>query len=54
MHSVLEQRKQLQKQYISVEKTDLFYDSMGLCGNFTVIFGVKVSFKEEYIIFIFL
>ena len=54
MHSVLEQRKQLQKQYISVGKTDLFYNSMGLCGNFTVILGVKVSFKEEYIIFIFL
>ena len=35
MHSVLEQRKQWQKQYISVGKTDLFYNSMGLCGNFT-------------------
>ena len=23
------------KQYISVGKTDLFYNSMGLCGNFT-------------------
>ena len=34
MHSVLEQRKQWQKQYISVGKTDLFYNSMGLCGNF--------------------
>ena len=31
MHSILEQRKQ----YISVGKTDLFYNSMGLCGNFT-------------------
>ena len=37
MHSVLEQRKQWQKQYISVGKTDLFYNSMGLCGNFTFL-----------------
>ena len=37
MHSVLEQRKQWQKQYISIGKTDLFYNSMGLCGNFTLI-----------------
>ena len=37
MHSVLEQRKQWQKQYISVGKTDLFYNSMGLCGNFTLV-----------------
>ena len=35
MHSVLEQRKQWQKQYISVGKTDLFYNSMGLSRNFT-------------------
>ena len=35
MHSVLEQRKKWQKQYISTGKTDLFYNSMGLCGNFT-------------------
>ena len=35
MHSVLEWRKQWQKQYISIGKTDLFYNSMGLCGNFT-------------------
>ena len=36
MHSVLEQRKQWQKQYISIGKTDLFYNNMGLCGNFTI------------------
>ena len=36
MHSVLEQRKQWQKQYISIGKTDLFYNGMGLCGNFTL------------------
>ena len=35
MHSVLDQRKQWRKQYISIGKTDLFYNSMGLCGNFT-------------------
>ena len=35
LHSVLEQRKQWQKQYISIGKTDLFYNSKGLCGNFT-------------------
>ena len=42
MHSVLEQRKQWQKQYISVGKTDLFYNSIGLCGNFT-----KGSYKTR-------
>ena len=26
--------KQWQKQYIAIGKTDLFYKSMGLCGNF--------------------
>ena len=31
MHSVLEQRKQ----YISIGRTDLFYNSTELCGNFT-------------------
>ena len=36
MHSVLEQRKQWQKQYISIGKTDLFYNGMGLCRNFTI------------------
>ena len=35
MHSVLGQRKQWQKQYIAIGKTDLFYNSMGLWGNFT-------------------
>ena len=39
MHSVLEKRKQWQKQYISIGKTDLFYNSMGLCGNFTFNFS---------------
>ena len=42
MHSVLEQRKQWQKQYISIGKTDLFYNSIGLCGNFT-----KGSYKTR-------
>ena len=37
IHSVLEQRKQWQKQYIAIGKTDLFYNSMGLCGIFTQI-----------------
>ena len=46
MHSVLEQRKQWQKQYISVGKTDLFYNSMGLCGNFTK----KVKFPHSPIL----
>ena len=45
MHSVLEQRKQWQKQYISVGKTDLFYNSMGLCGNFTMVFSPRVYFE---------
>ena len=35
MHSVLEQRKQWQKQYIYIGKTDLFCNSMELYGNFT-------------------
>ena len=35
MHSVLEKRKQGLKQYIAIGKTNLFYSSMGLCGNFT-------------------
>ena len=34
-HSVLGLRKQWQKQYIAIGKTDLFYKGMGLCGNFT-------------------
>ena len=25
----------MKKQYIAIGKTDLFYNSMGLCGNFT-------------------
>ena len=25
-----------QKQYIAIGKTDLLYNSMGLCGNFTL------------------
>ena len=28
-------RENNKKQYISIGKTDLFYNSMGLCGNFT-------------------
>ena len=24
------------KRYITIEKTDLFYNSMGLCGRFTI------------------
>ena len=40
MHSILEQRKQWQKQYISIRKTDLFYNSMRLCGNFTTIASI--------------
>ena len=35
MYSVLGWRKQWQKQYIAIGKTDLFYNSMGLCGSFT-------------------
>ena len=35
MHSVLGLRKQWQKQYIVLGKTDLFNNSIGLCGNFT-------------------
>ena len=35
MHSVLGYRKQWQKQYIAIRKTDLFYNSMGLWGNVT-------------------
>ena len=27
--------KTMTKQYIAIGKTDLFYNSMGLCGNFT-------------------
>ena len=47
LHSVLEQRKQWQKQYISIGKTDLFYNSTGLCGNLTpqnTSVGVNTTF----------
>ena len=47
MHSVLEQRKQWQKQYISIGKTDLFYNGMGLCGNFTDNFYERVQEMEK-------
>ena len=29
--------KTMTKQYIAIGKTDLLYNSMGLCGNFTPI-----------------
>ena len=41
LHSVLGQRKHWQKQYVAIGKTDLFYNSMGLCGNFTDQLGRK-------------
>ena len=31
----LDREKQWPKKYIAIEKTDLFYKSMGLCENFT-------------------
>ena len=43
MHSVLGYRKQWQKQYIAIGKTDLFYNSMGLCGNFTTLTNLEES-----------
>ena len=49
MHSVLEQRKQWQKQYISVGKTDLSYNSMGLWGNFT-FFYLLVTFVDKNVL----
>ena len=48
MHSVLEQRKQWQKQYISIGKTDLFYNSMGLRGNFTVDFCTEIFYARLF------
>ena len=30
--------KTMTKQYIAIVKTDLFYNSVGLCKNFTFIF----------------
>ena len=50
MHSVLGKRKQWQKQYIAIEKTDLFYSSMGLCGNFTS-FG-KIFAQNKFYLFL--
>ena len=47
MHSVLEYRKQRQKQYIAIGKTDLLYNSKWLCGNFTkffVVFHVNINY----------
>ena len=35
MHSVLGYKKR-QKQYMAIGKTDLFNNSIGLCGNFTI------------------
>ena len=32
---LLDRKNQRQKQYIAIGKTDLFYNSMGLCENFT-------------------
>ena len=49
MHSVLEQRKQWQKQYISVGKTDLSYNSMGLCRNFT-FFYLLITFVDKNVL----
>ena len=34
--------KTMTKQYIAIRKTDLFYSSMGLCGNFTK-FAKKIN-----------
>ena len=42
-HSVLEQSKQWQIQYIAIGKTDLFNNSMGLCGNF-----IQLNKSSEY------
>ena len=36
--------KTMTKQYIAIGKTDLFYNSMGLCGNFT--FNCFTIFKS--------
>ena len=32
------------KQYIAIRKTDLFYSSMGLCGNFTKFAKKSISY----------
>ena len=56
MHSVLEQRKQWQKQYISIGKTDLFYNSTGLCGNLTpqnTSVGVNTTFSFFSVLILF-
>ena len=36
-------RENNEKQYISIGKTDLFYNSMGLCGNLTKIWLLILS-----------
>ena len=33
--------KTIKKQYIAIGKTDLLYNSMGLCGNFTRFLSEK-------------
>ena len=48
MHSVLGLRKQWQKQYIAIGKTDLFYNSMRLCGNFTHQFFQKPCLRPRH------
>ena len=57
----LDREKNDKKQYIAIGKTDLFYNSMGLCGNFTRPFRClivsfqktllgRVYFKSEFIL----
>ena len=53
MHSFLEQRKQYQKQYISIGGNRFFNYSMGLCGNLTgfrfkiLLFSTSVRFSTR-------
>ena len=35
-------------QYIAIGKTDLFYNSMGLCGNFTRLLLVNNMVKRRF------
>ena len=42
------------KQYISIEKTDLFYNSMGLCGNFSQISSSHATYLTEVLAMRFL
>ena len=42
----LDRENNAKKKYIATEKTDLFYNSMGLCGSFTLCCIAKHYFRR--------